>query len=302
MPDSPVAAIDLGTKSIQMVVGQRTEQGIRIIADEHAIVRLGEGVDAQGLLSQQAMDRACHQINIYASKARQLGVHTIAAWGTSAMRDAANRHVLIERVSHESQIDLQTLPGEREALLTFRGARFGLGDLEHYAVIDIGGGSTEIALGSHSHLQFSLSLDMGTVRLSERFFPQPPPKPQALKQARTQVETALSTLPLIDSDMPVIAVSGTPLVLAALDKGKDRFNDPSLDGHYLNAERVRQMSAELLEMDYPSLCNLSPIGPERADGVGAGGVILSTFLEHCELRGVYVSTRGLRYGLLEHIV
>ncbi len=107
MQGPPVAAIDLGTKSILMVIGQRTEQGIGIIADEHAIVRLGEGVDAQGSLSQEAMDRACRQITVYAEMARRLGVQTIAAWGTSALRDAVNRQVLIERVFNESQIKLQ---------------------------------------------------------------------------------------------------------------------------------------------------------------------------------------------------
>lgn len=298
----PVAAIDLGTKSILMVIGQRTEQGIGIIADEHAIVRLGEGVDAQGFLSQEAMDRACRQITVYAEIARRLGVQTIAAWGTSALRDAVNRQVLIERVFNESQIKLHPLSGDQEALFTFRGAQFGKKYPEHYAVIDIGGGSTEIALGSQSDLQFSLSLDMGSVRLSERFFYQLPPNPKALTQARKQIEAALSTLPPIASDLPIIAVSGTPLVLAALDKGKDRFNEPSLDGHYLHTERVRQMSNELLEMDYPSLCNLPPIGSERADGIGAGGLILSTFLDRCKQRGVCVSLRGLRYGLLEHMI
>ena len=302
MQDPPVAAIDLGTKSVLMVIGQRTEQGIRIITDEHAIVGLGEGVDAQGSLSQEAMDRACHQITVYSEIALRLGVQTIAAWGTSALRDAVNRQLLIERVFKENRINLRPLSGEQEALLTFRGAQFGKNDLEHCAVIDIGGGSTEIALGSPSHLQFSLSLDMGSVRLSERFFCQLPPKPKALAQARNQIETALGTLPPINPDLPIIAVSGTPLVLAALDKGKDRFNEPSLDGHYLNTERIRQMSTELLGMDYPSLCSLSPIGSERADGIGAGGLILSTFLERCGLHGVCVSLRGLRYGLLERMV
>ena len=122
MQGPPVAAIDLGTKSILMVIGQRTEKGIRIIADEHAIVRLGEGVDAQGFLSNKAMDRTCHQITVYADIAGQLGVQKIAAWGTSALRDAVNRQILIERIFNENQINLYPLSGEQEALLTFRGA------------------------------------------------------------------------------------------------------------------------------------------------------------------------------------
>ena len=104
MQDPPVAAIDLGTKSVLMVIGQRTEKGIRII------------VDAQGSLSQEAMDRACHQITIYSEIALRLGVQTIAAWGTSALRDAVNRQLLIERVFKEKRINLRPLSGEQEAL------------------------------------------------------------------------------------------------------------------------------------------------------------------------------------------
>ena len=107
-------------QSVLMVIGQRTEQGIRIITDEHAIVGLGEGVDAQGSLSQEAMDRACHQITVYSEIALRLGVQTIAAWGTSALRDAVNRQLLIERVFKENRINLRPLSGEQEALLTFR--------------------------------------------------------------------------------------------------------------------------------------------------------------------------------------
>lgn len=302
MQDAPVAAIDLGTNTILMVVGQRTERGIQILADEHAVVRLGEGVDAQGYLSTEAIERTCRQMKVYADIAGPLGVRSIAAWGTSALRDAANRQTLIDRVFQDSQIELQPLSGEEEALLTFRGARWGLENLTNYAVIDIGGGSSEIAIGTPSKLQFSLSLNIGSVRLSERLFSQLPPTPHAQKRARTQVETALSGLPPMAADLPLLAVAGTALVLAALDAGESRFDAPSLDGYYLQTERVVQLSNNLLEMDYLSLSSLSPIGPERADIISAGALILSAFLEKCGLNGVSVSMRGLRYGLLANIL
>ena len=302
MRNAPVAAVDLGTNTILMVVGRRTEHDTEILADEHAVVRLGEGVDAQRSLSPEAIERTCQKMKVYARMAHSLGVRRIKAWGTSALRDASNRQTLIDRIARECQVELCPLSGEGEALYTFHGARWGLPALSDYAVLDIGGGSTEVALGSPSDLYFSHSYNTGSVRLSERFFPLLPPTPSARQQARECARQTLAPLPSLRPQEPLLAVAGTALVLAAIDAGTARFDDPSLSGYYLETERVAQLSDELLNLDHSALCTMSPIGSERADIIGAGTLILSVFLEQCGLPGITVSLRGLRYGLLENML
>lgn len=293
------AAIDLGTNTALMVIGRRAGDRIDLLADEHAIVRLGQGVDAQGQLSPQAMDRACRQLVIYAARARSLGATHIAAWGTSALRDATNRTVLIERIEGACGIELRPLSGEQEAHLTFRGAAWGFDISSTYAVVDIGGGSTEIAWGSADQLQHGASFDIGAVRLSERFFPLLPPTASQIERARSTVVAALRPLPALPDGIPLLGVAGTAIVLAALDAQSEDFADPNLNGHYLSAQRIHSLCEDLLELDYEELSSRPAIGTARADIIGAGALILREVVQKSECPGIVVSRRGIRYALLE---
>ena len=299
MSGAPKAAIDLGTNTALMVVGQRTNDQVDLLADEHAIVRLGQGVDAHGELSCQAMDRACRQIAAYANRAQSLGAEHIAAWGTSALRDATNRTVLIERVQRACGIELRALSGTEEARLTFKGAAWGFDVSSPYAVVDIGGGSTEIALGTADQLAYSASFDIGAVRISERFFAHLPPPPHQIEQARQTLMTALRSLPRLPTGITVLGVAGTAIVLAAMDAQSDRFDDPALNGYYLPSERIHSLSEALLTLDYDALSTHSAIGTARADIIGAGALILSAFVRKSGCPGIVVSRRGIRYALLE---
>ncbi len=285
-----------------MIIGRRAGDRVDILADEHAIVRLGQGVDALGQLSQEAMDRACRQLALYAECARALGASHIAAWGTSALRDAANRSVLIERIARECRVELEALSGVEEANLTFRGAAWGFDMASPYAVVDIGGGSTEIALGLPDQLKYSTSFDIGAVRLSERFFLVLPPSDAQVERARAAVVQTLQPLPNLPKGVPLLGVAGTAIVLAALDLQSGRFDDPTLNGHYLPAERIDALSRDLLALDYEALSSLQAIGPARADIIGAGTLILREFIKKCGCPGLVVSRRGIRYALLEKML
>ncbi len=299
---SPIqAAIDLGTNTALMVIGRRRGNRLEILADLHAVVRLGQGVDAHGLLASEAMDRASLQIRTYAQKARELGAQRVCAWGTSALRDAANRELLIERVARESQIELRPLSGEDEAVLTFLGAGGSLAQPIPYGVIDIGGGSTEVALGTPEHMQFSQSYDVGSVRLSERYFNSLPPNKGAVEQANHHAAEAFKNLPVISPQMPLLGVAGTAMVLAALDAKKNRFDDPDLDGYYLSADRIEGLCQDVLDQDYAELCTQPAIGTARANIIGAGALILRACVRQTGCPGISVSLRGLRYGLLEQM-
>ncbi|MFH1570468.1 MAG: Ppx/GppA phosphatase family protein [Gemmatimonadota bacterium] len=297
------AAIDLGTNTLLMTVGRAGADGrAEILDDLHAIARLGQGVDAARRIAPAALERVAVLLQRCRRRAEELGAAQVQAFGTSALRDAANRDEFIAAVAQRTGVSLQVLSGQEEAGLTFRGAAFGLELPDRYAVLDIGGGSTELAVGAGARLEQSASVDVGAVRLAERHFPCLPPTPaqrQAAAQTVRQVLTGLFSLP---PDVPLVGVAGTVTTLGAMDLGLTAFDAEALNGHLLPAARVHALSGQLLSLPYEAIRQIPQVSEQRADIIGAGSLILDTFLRTWECPGIVVSTRGIRYGLLERLL
>ncbi|MCC7263620.1 MAG: Ppx/GppA family phosphatase [Candidatus Latescibacteria bacterium] len=301
MPESgPVrAVVDLGTNTALMVTGRRGPEGrIEVLDDAHAVARLGKGVDAQRRIADETMDRVCLLLAGYRDRARALGAEQIRVYGTSALRDAANKAEFIARVGRDTGLELVEVSGKEEADLTFRGAAFGLELPPRYAVIDIGGGSTELAVGEAEHVQAAVSLDVGAVRVTERFFPQLPPTAEELDAATAMVGQVLEGLFPYPEGTTLVGVAGTVTTLGALDRNVPRFDAEELNGHFLVASQVEQWSARLLAMPAESIRQLPQVHEQRADIIGAGSLILRLVLARLRVPGLVVSTRGIRYGLL----
>jgi exopolyphosphatase/guanosine-5'-triphosphate,3'-diphosphate pyrophosphatase len=296
----PVAAIDLGTNTVLMVVGRECENGrIEILDDVHQIARMGRGVDKHRRVQPDAIDRVCRMLREYRRRAGALGIERLCAFGTSALRDAANKAEVISTVREVAGVDLVEVNGPDEARLTFRGAAFDLDVPSRYGVIDIGGGSTEIAMGRDTgHVEISESADVGAVRVTERFFSRLPPSRDEIRQATQMIASSLASLPRISSAIPIIGVAGTVTTLGAMDAGSTSFDDGQLNGHELTYNAVSQMSDTLLELNYEQIQAIPQINEQRADIISAGALILRQFLALGGHRQVMVSTRGIRYGLL----
>lgn len=292
------SAIDLGTNTILMVTGYLDGDSVHILDDAHEIARLGKGVDATRQILPETIDRVCGLLADYRRRAKGLGATRIRAFGTSALRDAANKEAFIAAAGQVG-VRLVELSGDQEARYTFAGAAFG----QHlpsprYAVIDIGGGSTELALGSEGAVERSQSVDVGAVRVTERCFAQLPPTTSELQQARTMIDDTLQQLFALPPDVHLIGVAGTVTTLGALDAGAQRFDSPRIDGHLLSRDAVADLSHRLLAMPHQEIRDLPQVNEQRADIIGAGALILRTFVESRQLPAITVSTRGIRYGLL----
>ena len=300
VPTGVQSAIDLGTNTILMVTGRIESRGsIHILDDAHAIARLGQGVDAERRIARDSLDRVCGLLAKYRRRAEAHGSRRIRAFGTSALRDAANRAEFIEAVARRTGIELTELSGDLEARFTFSGAGFGLDLPERYAVLDIGGGSTELAVGSATGgVERTQSIDVGAVRVTERCFPSLPPGPAALAEAVSFIGPSLGELIEWRGAPAVVGVAGTITTLGAMDLGAPRFDAPGLDGHSLSADAVRCLSDRLLGMSYGQIKALPQVSEARADIIGAGSLILRLCLERLRCPRVTVSTRGIRYGLL----
>ena len=293
------SAIDLGTNTILMVTGRIRDDGtLHILDDAHEIARLGKGVDATRRILPETIDRVCAFLSDYRQRAEHLGAVRVRAYGTSALRDAANKSEFVAAAGAQAGVELVELSGLEEARYTFAGAAFGLELPAHYAVLDIGGGSTELAVGRQGTVERSQSVDVGAVRVTERHFPQLPPTATQQRDAQAMIRGILDELFPLPADIELVGVAGTVTTLGALDAGAPRFDSRHIDGHLLSTESVSALSGRLLAMEHDAIRTLPQVDDQRADIIGAGSLILRTFLESRDLPGVTVSTRGIRYGLL----
>lgn len=298
-PPHTQAVIDLGTNTILMVVGRLQADGRHEILDDvHAIARLGKGVDSKRRILPETMDRVGGFFLEYKKHARALGADQITAYGTSALRDAANKEDFIAAIKKRSGIDVVALSGPEEARLTFAGAGFGIKLPERYCVLDIGGGSTELAVGTGGHVEKFASVDVGAVRVTERYFAQLPPTSAQLKAARAMIRGELLKLFAYPEGIPLVGVAGTATTIGALDSGIEDFNAEALNGHLLCQTKVEEITAYLATLGLERIRAIPQIHPQRADIISAGALILSTALHLFQCPALIVSTRGIRYGLL----
>ena len=295
------ACIDVGTNTALLLVADLDPATGRIIPVEHrqAIVRLGQNVDQRRLICREAVDRLVACMGEYASLCRSLGVERIIAAGTSALRDAANRDEVVGEVVRESGIGLRCISGVEEAELTFIGAVAGMAEVpEPFTVIDIGGGSTEIITGTTSAVERSVSLDIGSVRLTERFFTSLPPAPGEFEAAREEIGRILSkNLPAFStSGQELFGVAGTLTTIAQLCMGDRHFDPERVQGYRVSFRQAQRILEELRALELHEVVALG-IPEGRADVILTGTLILHEFMRLLGADSVTVSIQGLRFGM-----
>jgi exopolyphosphatase/guanosine-5'-triphosphate,3'-diphosphate pyrophosphatase len=300
-----VAALDLGTNSFLCLVAEGSPQGIhKVISDEVEIVRLGEGVEKNKCFSAAALQRSKKALTRFRSIIDQHQVQQVKALATSAARDVSNSDLLF-KLGEELNIPIEVISGDREAQLTFSGAmsgaiqRQGLG-----LVIDIGGGSTELILGqAGGQVLFAQSLDIGGVRLTEKFISRHPIHSSELKTAEQfvsdQVDKHIEQLRNLKTNY-AIAVAGTPTALVKAIKG--RFLAEEVEGHYLSLEDLNLWLEKLASRTLSQRVQDLNVDQGRADILPIGVLILKIVIEKMQLPGVFVSTRGVRYGLASELL
>ena len=296
-----LGTIDLGTNTVLMVVGSKEPSGtVRILADEHDVGRLGKGVDANGLILPETFDRIARILTRYRLIAEELGAEKIIGFGTSALRDARNRDQFIAAMMEQAGVELQLLSGTDEAELSFQGALFGLqGDTDQIAVIDIGGGSTEIAQGVGKSFLQGVSINVGAVRVTERFFGgELPPSKSAVADAREFIRTAFLETLRLPTQTTVVGVAGTITTLGAMSMGLDRFDPREVNGARLSGQWIRKTTEALLKLGLEEIKEILQVMEGREDIITGGGLVLDEFVRAFDVKEIIVSTQGLRYGLL----
>lgn len=295
-----VASIDIGTNTILLLIADVGADGsVSVIRDEQVIARLGKGVDANRQISGETLERARSYISRYKEIIDAAGVQRVIAGGTSFLRDARNQKEFVEFIRDKLGIEVRVLSGEEEANLTYQGSvsQFKTSEQQHFAVLDIGGGSTELTLGINEEVLQHTSIDVGSVRITERFLKVSPPSPNSLAEARQFIKNSLSVVQHPHRPTRFIGVAGTLTTLAAIDLRLKQYDRTKVTGHVLGRKTINSIFNELKGKSLDEIRSYPQILAGRADIILAGVLILMEVLQATKLDSITVSDSGLRFGL-----
>ena len=270
-----LAAIDCGTNSVRLLVAEVADGRVRTIERALQITRLGQGVDATGRFHPDALARTLAAFDDFAGRLDDLGAGRRRVVATSAARDAADSQAFFDGVFARVGVPAEVISGDEEARLSFTGAVGGLDGLaQPVLLIDIGGGSTELVLGSAGVLHRAISLDIGSVRVRERFLASDPPAPGEVAAAGAHIEALLDGSGIeFDTAASWVGVGGTATSLAALALRLPRYDSDLVHGSAIAWPELDPLTARLLSMPVSDLLALPTMVPGRADVICAGGLI-----------------------------
>ncbi|GAB7190207.1 Ppx/GppA phosphatase family protein [Kineococcus sp. NUM-3379] len=286
-----VAAVDCGTNSLRLLVADVTggagDAGSAATSREvlrwMRIVRLGEGVDRTGAFAPEALRRTLSAVDEVAALCRAHGVGAVRFVATSASRDVSNREELVAGVAARLGVEPEVVSGEEEAALSFAGATAGLAGRHPgpFLVVDLGGGSTELVLGG-ARVEAARSVDVGSVRLTERHFRDDPPTAAQVAAARADVAAALDEVAAVvplERTRTLVGVAGTVTTLTALALGLPGYDPARIHGAVLPVGEVRAACEALLAMPRAQRAALACLHPGRVDVIAAGALVWRTVLE-----------------------
>ncbi|WP_096905129.1 Ppx/GppA phosphatase family protein [Dietzia sp. WMMA184] len=310
-----VGAVDCGTNSIRLLVAEGVpgEAGLTDVTREMRIIRLGEGVDATGRLSDGALSRCRTALMDYTATMAELGVQSVRMVATSATRDARNKDEFFGMTAevlgkHFPGAQAEVISGQTEAELTFAG---GVSDLSPadgpFVVTDLGGGSTEIVVGElvrgDVQLLGARSLDVGCVRITERVLHSDPPTTAEIAEARAVIADALAEA----GDVPVgraarwVGVAGTFTTLSALAQGLGEYDPQKIHGSVIPLDRMREVCDRLVASSVTERRSLGPMHPGRADVIGGGSIVVQAvcdvMAERAGLSELTVSEKDILDGI-----
>ncbi len=311
------SAIDLGTNNCRLLIARPTPKGFRVIDAFSRIVRLGEGVSQNNMLSEAAMDRTIEALQVCAEKIKRRNVTCMRHVATEACRVAENSEEFVERVRRETGINLDVITAGEEARLAVMGCQSLIAPGNKNALVfDIGGGSTEliwvrIIPGKASEMRGWMSIPWGVVNLSEKFGHAGKTLPMTVYQE--MVDTVKGHLQSFEDAHKIsdvvnrrktqfLGTSGTVTTLASLHLNLPRYIRDKVDGAWMKSKDIKRLSRDVANMSHIERCAQPCIGEERADLVVAGCAILDAILGMWNVPSLRVADRGIREGILRGLM
>ena len=275
---SRVAALDCGTNSIRLLIADISNGIFKEVVRSMEVVRLGQGVDKNKSFHPDAIKRTLDAVEMFSEVIASKGVERIRFCATSATRDATNRSLFTDGVRGILGVEVEVIPGEEEAMLSFNGATKELMQSDApYLVVDIGGGSTEFVFGSNK-VENAKSVNIGCVRMSERHFTSQPAAMDQVARAIIDIDSAIaqaaSVVPILNAKT-LVAVAGTATTVAAAALELKDYDRHLIHLARISAEKVHKVSAMFQSMNKDEIANLGYMHPGRVDVITAGSLVLS---------------------------
>ena len=295
-----VAIIDIGTNSIKFFVGERQEDGtIKTIVDKNDIAQLGEGLRETGVICPEALERNAQSVAAFAKEAIENGAEKIVSVGTMALRTAKNSADFVARVKELCDVEVQVIPGEEEARLSYLAVLSGLpleegGEL---VIFDTGGGSTEFIFGQGTTLKNRFSVNLGALIITEKFFSDDPVAEGSVDAAIAYIDEEFAKAGVSGKPLQVVGMGGTVTSMGAVKHKMVKYNPDIIQGSTLTKEDVQEQVDAYASRTVEQRRELPGLQPKRAGTILAGACILKDILARLDAPQLTISDRGLRHGL-----
>ena len=304
-----IASMDIGSNSALMLIAEFDENTRRWIAleDHESVTRISEGLDGSGVLSEAPIKRTEAQLERYAQRAAEVGVDRVLAAGTAPFRRARNGREVAARLSRGLGVSVDVLSGEAEASLSLLSTQRAFPELREMLVIDIGGASTELIFRREGEASPAIfSVDIGSVRLTERCVTAHPFAPGDRDALHTTITAALSSGGLNEllraSPPTIVGIAGTVTTLAALSLELEAYDASRIHGHHMSLSEVERLAIALSHLSTTQRASLEGVSSSRADVIAAGAWLLHDILKQAGAQQVIVSDRGVRWGRLYEVL
>lgn len=290
------AAIDIGTNTLLMLVETKTNEFVNV----HRIARLGEKLHSTGVISESALERASNILREYYQLLGEYGNYSLRVVGTAALRIAKNSEQICEELSQHILSPIEVISGEDEAQYTFLGT---IENEEPSVVIDIGGGSTEIVYGSKQYgIEWRNSFPIGAVTCTEQIYDLSDKSSHIINKVFKELHAIPREIRTkIASTEFMYANAGTPTTIAAVAQNLQTFDESKVHNYSIRTEILSELEKVFHSKTVDELKSMNGVHPDRADILPAGTSILKACFEFFGVNSCLVSTKGLRYGVIQSI-
>ena len=289
------SVIDIGTNTCLLLTANLSNNKLTKLYEAQEIPRLGKDLYKTGMISQESFQKVSEIFNRYISVSKEYGSEKIFAFGTSAMRDAKNSTEFIDFIEKSTGIRIRIINGKEEAKYSYEGAVFDLDKNKSYAVLDIGGGSTEICYRERNEIS-SVSFDIGAVRLFEHN-----QDLKNLENTKISIRSKINSENVDIGERKLVGVAGTITTLSAIKNGLEDFNENIIHKDILRISDINDIFNKLTSMTAKERLDLGSYMAGRSDVIIAGTLILMELMKFLKVEEIIVSAKGLRYGLFLNI-
>ena len=296
-----IGAIDIGTNSMRLLVAEYIDGKLYNREKFVNTTRIGQGVDSEGYISEEAIERNIKALKEFSDIANEKGCEYIYCIGTSALRDSKNGNEFIDLAKVETNVDVDIISGEEESNLGFIGVLQGLDDTNNILVLDIGGGSTEFILGDESGIKYAKSENVGALRMTEKFLVTDPICENEFEDMSNFIEETISdTINILKEKniRQIVGIGGTITSVSAINQELETYSMEKIHGSKVNEKELDNILQNLKKMTLNDKKNIKGLQPKRAYIITAGVRILNIIMKKLEKENIIVSEYDNLEGLI----